>query len=165
MANPLDDIITDVIAKEGGSKATNDSADKGGRTQYGISAKSNPKAWEDGKVTEEEARAIYLQKYVVGVGLHLIPPSHKKTQANLIDWGVMSGPGIAVKELQKIVGAEQDGVFGSMTLQKLLAVDDRSLSNLLAASRVAMVGRVVQRNPSQVKWLGGWLKRALDFIT
>ena len=57
MADNIDRIIDNVIAAEGGSTATNDPADGGGRTQYGISERANPEAWADGKVTAEEARA------------------------------------------------------------------------------------------------------------
>ena len=161
----LDDVISDVIKREGGKKATSDPTDRGGRTQYGISEKANPAAWADGQVTEDEARKIYLQKYVVNQNLHTIPPSHKHTQAMLIDWGVHIGPAIAITALQKIVNVEADGVFGKQTLQALLGVDDRSLTNLLVAARLRMVARVVQRNPTQVKFLAGWLDRVISFIS
>ena len=164
MAN-INDIITEVIAEEGGAKVTNDLADAGKRTQYGISERSNPQAWLDGKVTEQEAREIYLSKYVVWPGYHRIPSSHAKTQAQLIDWGVNSGPGVATQKLQEILKVKQDGVFGEKTLAALLGMDDRSLNNLLVAARVRMVGRIAQKNPSQIKFLSGWLERALSFLT
>ena len=160
----LDDIISGVIEREGGAKATNDPNDPGGRTQYGISERANPDLWADGKVTEDEARERYLAKYVVYPKYHTIPPSHPATQEQLIDWGVNSGPNIATQELQKILGTDQDGDLGPVTLKLLLGVDDRTLNNLLVAARVKMIARVVQRNPSQVKWLGGLLNRALSFL-
>lgn len=54
------DIVSDIIKREGGF--VNNPADAGGRTDKGISEKSNPAAWADGKVTEEEARAIYQRR-------------------------------------------------------------------------------------------------------
>jgi len=164
MPDQIKEIIDNVLVSEGGSAVTADSVDRGGRTQFGISEKANPNAWADGQVTEQEAREIYLKKYVVSPGFHKIPPSHKWTQALLIDWGVNSGPVIAIQNLQEVLKLNKDGIFGPKTLEALLGTDDRSLNNLLAAARVRMVGRVVVKNPSQLKFLNGWLNRVLSFI-
>lgn len=161
----IEQIITDVIQAEGGATATNDPADAGGRTQYGISEKANPAAWADGVVAEKEAREIYLQKYVIGTGFFRIPSSHPKTQIQLIDWGVNSGPAIATKNLQEILKIKADGVFGAKTLEALINTADQAINNRLVAARVEMIGRVVQKNPTQLKWLTGWLKRAVSFIS
>lgn len=157
-------IISEVIHREGGSKATNDPADKGGRTQFGISERSHPKAWEDGKVTEDEAREIYVQKYVIGPGFHKIPPTHKKVQEQLIDFGVNSGPGMAIMKLQLALGVEQDGVFGPKTHAALIGSDPVQINVALIAERIKMIGRIVSKNPSQLKFLNGWLNRALEFL-
>lgn len=158
-------IIDDILIREGGSKATNDPQDRGGRTQFGISEKSNPQAWLDGKVTELEAREIYLQKYVVYPGFNHIPASHSKLQAQLIDFGVHSGPQLAIAKLQGILGLEADGKLGPLTLQAIDGCDPRVLNNRLVAARVSMIGKVVVKNPSQLKFLSGFLSRALDFLT
>lgn len=160
----VDKLIDDIIQKEGGSKATNDPHDKGGRTQYGISEKSFPEAWSDGKVTEQEAREIYLTKFVIGPGFSKIPPSHGKVQSVLVDWGVNSGPGIAIQNLQKLLVVPVDGILGPGTLAALVKADPVLLSSKLVRERVKMIARVVQKNPSQLKFLGGWLDRALSFL-
>ena len=82
----------------------------------------------------------------------------------MVDWSVNSGPQLATAELQRIVGATPDGKFGSKTLVALLAIDDRSLTNLLVAARIRMIGRIVQKRPSQLKFVCGWLQRALEFL-
>jgi len=160
----INSIIDGVIEREGGSKATNDPKDGGGRTQFGISEKANPQAWSDGKVTEEEARQIYLQKYVIGPGFHLIPPSHSKVQAQLIDFGVNSGPILAIQKLQAILNVKVDGVLGKGTLEALSKSDPRDLNNRLVSERLKMIGRVVSKNPSQLKFLSGWISRACEFL-
>lgn len=159
----FDKVIDDVLVREGGAKVTNDSQDAGGRTQFGISERSNPEAWADGKVTEREAREIYLKKYVVGPGFHRIPPSHKHTQTQLIDFFVLSGYEATIK-LQEILKVKADGIFGSKTLAAMLGTDDRTLNNLLMAARVRMIGRIVKKTPSQLKWINGWLERATSFL-
>lgn len=161
----VDKLIDDIIQREGGAKTTNDPKDKGGRTQYGISEKSFPEAWKDDKVTEQEAREIYLTKFVIGPGFSKIPPSHAKIQSILVDWGVNSGPVIAIQNLQRLLVVPVDGVFGPGTLAALIAADPQLLAAKLCRSRVQMIARVVQKNPSQLKFLTGWLDRALSFIS
>lgn len=164
----FDKIITNIIKAEVGNEPnggyTNDPADPGGRTQYGISEKSNPKAWADDKVTEQEAREIYTAKYIIWPRYHTIPPSHRKVQEQLIDWGVNSGPGVATRNLQTILGVEADGVFGPGSLAALISTDPKVTNNRLAAARVKMVCRVVQKNPTQIKYLVGLVDRALSFL-
>lgn len=167
----LNKIITNIIDREGGDKATNDPKDPGGRTQYGISERSNPEAWADGKVTESEAREIFLRKYVIWPKFHTIPPSHKATKEQLIDYGVHSGPAVAIKKLQECLNEtgtipklKADGLFGPKTLLALLGIDDHSINNLLMAARIRMIGRVVQRNANQLNKLSGFLNRALGFM-
>ena len=167
----LDKVIADVIEREGGSKATDDPNDTGGRTQYGVSERSNPEAWADGKVTAQEAREIFLRKYVVWPKFHTIPPSHPSIQEQLIDFGVHSGPGSAVMRLQECLneaGASPklkvDGDFGAKTLAVLLGIDDRSINNLLMAARLRLIGRIVSKQPNQLKFLNGFINRALGFM-
>lgn len=157
-------VFQDVIAREGGSKVTNHPFDQGGRTQYGISETSNPAAWADGKVTEAEAREIFLAKYVVWPKFHLIPASHLKLQEQLIDFGFNSGPQLAVVKLQALLNLKQDGIIGPATLDAVAKSDPTKINNQLVRARVQMIGRVVQKDLNQVKFLTGLLDRALSFI-
>lgn len=159
-----DDIIADIEHREGDGAVTNDSVDGGGRTQYGISERANPAAWADGKVTEAEARVIYEQKYVIGPGFDRI--SDPLLRAQLVDFGVNSGSGIAIKYLQNVLDVERDAVLGPATLEALRTyVPVRtSVNNALVAARIQMIGKLVQKNPTQLKFLGGWLSRALEFL-
>lgn len=156
------DLIDEIIEREGGSKATNNPKDKGGRTQYGIAEHANPKAWTDGRVTYQEARDIYDAKYFRGPGFDKV--TDLKLQAQLVDFGVTSGPSIAISKIQAILKCEQDGVLGPKTLAAINASDPVILSNKLALERVKMIGRIVAKNPSQATFLNGWLTRALDFM-
>mgnify|MGYP001569563028 CR=1 FL=1 len=165
MADSIDDIISAVIEDEGGSKVTNDPKDKGGKTQYGISEASNPHTWVDGKVTEAEAREIYEQKYVRGPGFDKIPDSHSKLRYQLVDFGVLSGPMLAIEKLQAILGVKVDGVLGVNTFAAVLQEDPKVINNKLMVERAKMVGRIVSKNPVQAKFISGWLNRILDFIS
>lgn len=153
-------IIDKEIVIEGGE--VNDSQDRGGRTKYGISEAANPEAWKDGPPTLEASRAIFLKKYVEGPHFDLIPDP--QLQAQLVDFGVNSGPGVAVKKLQAILHVEVDGILGAATLTALSLVRAEEVNALLVAARVRMIGKIVSANPSQLKFLNGWLDRALQFL-
>lgn len=154
------DLIDQIILREGGSKETDDPSDKGGRTKFGISEKSNPEAWKDGEVTRDEARKIYHQKYLKPFeGLE-----REDFYEQIVDFGVTSGPRLAIQKLQEILNVNVDGVLGSDTLAKVQVSRETGINNNLAASRIKMIGRIVQKNPSQLKFLSGWLNRALEFI-
>jgi lysozyme family protein len=155
------DIISDVLRREGATE-TNDPLDGGGRTHYGISEVHEPEAWTDGTVTEAEAREIYHRKYVRGPGFDRIPDHALRAQ--LIDFGVNSGPMIAIMKLQAIVHADVDGVLGPQTLGLLAQMHPEAVSNELVKARMLMICRIVQKNPSQIKYLAGWASRILEFL-
>lgn len=156
----VDKIIDDILAREGG--LVNHKDDRGGRTNYGIAERSHPEAWADGVVTEAEAREIYLKKYVHGPNFHRIPDPH--LMAQLVDFGVNSGPSIAIQKLQAVLGVKVDGILGEKTLDALSKRDVREVSNKLVAERVKMIGRICVKNPSQLAFLNGWLNRAFEFL-
>lgn len=158
----MSDLIDDIILREGGDKETNDPKDKGGRTRFGISEAANPKAWADGKVTYDEARSIYEQKYLTGPGFDKI--SDPKLQALLVDFGVNSGPQLAITKLQEILKVDADGKLGPKTLAAIEKEEPRRLTNKLALARIKMMGRIVKRDPSQLEYINGWLNRAGEFI-
>lgn len=158
----MPDIIADVIRREG--DPTDDPIDKGGRTQYGISEAANPEAWADGVVTEDEARNIYTKKYVTFPRFNLLPTV---IQPLVIDWGVISGPQLVIMQLQGILKVKADGVIGPDTLRGIGSLTPEGiirLNNALVSARVKQAGRIVSKDPSQVKYLNGWLNRALEFL-
>lgn len=53
--------VEQVLVHEGGY--SNDPQDPGGETNFGISKNAHPEAWADGRVTREEAIAIYRKDY------------------------------------------------------------------------------------------------------
>lgn len=155
------DIIDDLIEREGGDKLVNNPSDKGGLTKYGISEKSNPGV-DVSHLSYQEARNIYEAKYVKVPGFHQIHDPVLREQ--LVDFGVNSGPSVAISKLQKVVGVKEDGILGPATLVALDGLPDKTVSNLLVGERVRMIGRIVQKNPSQLKFLVGWLNRATEFL-
>ena len=152
-------VIDDLILREG--PPTDDPTDNGGRTAFGISERANPEAWADGKVTEEEARAIYEQKYIKYPKYDLI--ENRKLREQMIDFGVNSGTYIATMKLQGILRVSVDGVLGPETIAALQGVELWA-NNQLVKARVLMLCRIVQKNPAQLKFLFGWVDRAFQFL-
>lgn len=161
-------VIDGLLEREGGF--TNHPADRGGATKYGITQAALA-AWRGHPVTIDdvraldlpEARAIYLQRYIVGPGFDA--PQIKPGLADqLVDYGVNSGPGVAISKLQALLGVAVDGVLGPQTLAALAAADQLKVNNSLAVARILMIGRLVAKAPSQVPFLVGWLARACEFF-
>lgn len=158
----IDDIISEVELEEGKGKVTNNPLDKGGLTVDGIAQASNPDLFANGHIpTEAQIRARYLQRYVIGPGFDKIPPP---LQIQLVDFGVNSGPMVAIIKLQVILGLKADGILGPATLTALASSDIVKVNNLLVAARVRMIGQIVKKTSSQITFLNGWLDRALQFI-
>ena len=155
----ISDIINNEIKTEGAP--TNDSNDKGGPTAFGISKAANPEAWKNGAPTEAQARAIYQSKYVDQPGFNKI--TDPQLQAQLVDYGVNSGPMIAIQKLQAILEVPVDGVLGPATLVAI-AASTLPLNNLLVVARIQMISKLVQAKPSDLKYLSGWLNRSLEFL-
>lgn len=156
----VDQIITEIIQREGGF--TNHPNDRGGRTIYGISERAHPEVWVNGPPSEAQARMIYHYIYVQVPKFDQIrDPS---LQAQLVDYGVHSGPTLATMKLQHILGVEEDGVLGPITLGAVENVEPIWLNNRLMVERLKMVGRIVARDKSQAVWASGWLNRIVEFM-
>ena len=158
------DIISNEIKLEGGVGSTsNDPADAGGLTFEGLSSKANPDLFVNGLPTDSQVRQRYQDMYITSPGFDGIVDA--KVRSLLVDWGVNSGPGIAIKGLQEALGTTIDGVLGPNTLAAANAAPGGQLVGQLVAERVRMIGRIVQKSPSQLKFLGGWLDRAVQWIS
>lgn len=157
-----DQIIDGILAREGGF--VNDTLDKGGATFAGVSRAAHPELWVNGPPTLAQVRALYLNKYIVGPGFDQIPASHEPIKVQLVDYGVNSGPTVAIMSLQRVLGVVQDGKLGPKTLDTLINSDGRNVNNRLVKERVLMFARICKKAPSQVRFLLGWLNRAFEFL-
>lgn len=101
---------------------SDDVRDDGGLTKYGISQKAYPNV-EIRALTRDDAIAIYRRDYWDRCRCGEMP-----WWAALItfDCAVNQGPGIAVRLLQRTVGAIEDGVIGPRTLDAVRRMDPRT---------------------------------------
>ena len=165
--------VARVLAHEGGFQAAPDDPGNwtGGKcgagelkgTKYGISAASYP-ALDIAGLSADDAAAIYRRDWWDRFGLARLPPA---LAAKLLDAGVNIGMGEAVRCLQRALHAcgeavAEDGELGGATLAAASAVASDAA---LAALREALAGHyrlVAARNPTEERFLLGWLALALS---
>lgn len=155
------DFVDRVIAREGGAKITNYSADPGGLTKYGISQRAHPDK-DVRNLTYEQARDIYLDEYFHAPRLGNLTDG--KLQELLFDYAVHSGPGTAVRTLQKLLGVPQSGIVDDLTAQAANARQGDELRHRIIEQRILFLARQVVARPSKLIFLVGWLTRVLSFL-
>lgn len=143
-------------------KAENVSGDKGGLTKYGISKAAFPNL-DIASLTYDDAVKIYEEKMWVDCKADELP---RPLNALTFDLRVTSGPKNAFRVLQRAVGTQDDGIWGPKTKQAAHDACD-TVPKMLAAcrlfteKRIAFYQAIVDNNPSQSKFLKGWINRAV----
>lgn len=110
-----------IFASEGGY--VDHPKDPGGATNMGITFKVL-QAWLGRKITKQDVKNlsrstavdIYTAQYWNAVKASQLPLG---LDYAVFDYAVNSGPSRAIKDLQRIVGSDPDGVMGIITLQKV----------------------------------------------
>jgi lysozyme family protein len=147
-----------VLASEGGY--SDDSADKGGETNFGISKKSHPD--EDiANMTLERAAEIYQKDYWMPIRGDDLPSG---VDYVTFDSAVNHGPGNAGRFLQRASNRQigtltTDGVIGPMTIEKVARCEPRGLICDILRERDIFYRKIVARDISQSKFMRGWLAR------
>ncbi|MGI9436055.1 MAG: glycoside hydrolase family 108 protein [Geminicoccaceae bacterium] len=158
--------IADIIKREGGDRYTDNPADRGGPTKFGVTQEALSR-WRGYDVAphevaildQQEAEHIFAETYINKPGLEEIEDTD--LFAYVADCSVHHGSWRAVKFLQAVAGVGADGVLGPITAKAVNEGDASDLLNKIRRHRVLFMARIVKRDPSQVKFLAGWLDRAL----
>lgn len=147
---------------EGG--LSNDPADHGGLTNHGIT-QATYNAWrvttgqpkrDVSDIGDIEIQAIYFSDYWTPCRCDELPEA---LAACVFDMAVNSGPFHAKVTLQRALGVDDDGVIGSATLAAAEAQPGAVLAFL--EKRGQFIGGLVIGEPTQAKFLGGWIRRLL----
>lgn len=155
-------IFNYLIYVEGGY--TDDEYDKGGKTKYGIIELEARKYGYKGHMkdlTLELAKEIYFKKYYKKNRLEEI--DNDEVALSICDWTVNSGAWGLKKAQQTLnelgYNLVVDGIFGTKTLQALNTVDVNKFLELYHEKQRLFYNNIVKRNPTQKKFLKGWLNR------
>ena len=139
-----------ILNHEGGY--VNDPVDPGGETKYGISKKAHPDL-NISALTKDQAIDIYYREYYLPVKVENLLDD--TAALHLFDHAVTSGPGRAVKLLQKAIGMPQTGNMSQDTIRN--ANQRTDLSVLLSHAR-----KNFYESLGSAKFLKGWLHRVTD---
>lgn len=80
----------------------------------------------------------------------------------LVDWVWGSGKwGIIIP--QRVLGITDDGMVGQKTLSTLNNVDQKGFFDAIRVRRELFLKNIVKNDPSQQRFINGWLNRLNDF--
>jgi lysozyme family protein len=154
--------IVKTLAKEGGSRFTDDPNDRGGATKYGISQRAYPDL-NIRNLTEQQARDIYKRDYwdrVLGDDI-----LSQVIAENLFDTAVNIGVKTASRLAQLTLDIEPaDGVIGTSSLATINTADERVFVLGFTVAKIARYADICNQDRSQQKYLLGWINRALGGV-
>lgn len=175
--------IDETIKAEGGAKVTNDPADRGGLTKYGVTQATwnafREPSWPASvaDATNEQAVEIYAKRYWLAPGFDRIATVSPPLAFEMFDWGVTSGPSRPVQALQRVLNAlntqakdypdiSADGVYGAMSHSALTAFRNRRaaeglryLLDMVQSLRRVFYIEISERDKTQERFQNGWQSR------
>lgn len=166
----IDSIAKFILSFEGGF--VNDPVDRGGATNKGVTiATWRMQGYDkdgDGDIDVDDlklisdADAIEVMRRCFWKRWRADEIKNQNLANILVDWIFCSGtPSITIT--QAMLGLKADGIVGKKTLAALNRQDPLAFFNRLKARRKQFYERIVEKRPSQVRFLKGWLRR-LDAI-
>lgn len=176
MALPIDKLLKEIIAVEGGY--SNDPKDRGGETNYGITIATARAAGYTGNMKDmpvNVALDIYKKQYYYAPKLDKIEKLSEAISAELFDTGVNQGVGTAGKYLQRVLNSLNnqqklypdltvDGGIGDRTIAALDAWlkakganGEKVVVNALNCLQGARYIEIAEKNPTQETFVYGWL--------
>ena len=166
----IENLIPKIFRWEGGW--SDDPSDKGGQTNMGITLAT----WKccgydkdhDGDIDSQDLRLVTRGDVVNLLRVHYWnrwKADHIVNQSVadlLVDWVWNSGKhGIIIP--QRILLVTPDGIVGDQTLRGVNSADQSHLFHDLKEARKSFFLEIVRNDPSQKRFLGGWLNRINDF--
>lgn len=137
---------------------TNIPGDRGGETKFGVAKNANPDLNVTG-LTWAQAKDKYFERYWVPGGCHLLPP---RLGILHFDSCVNHGVNRAGKFLQEVLGVPQDGQVGAGTAAAASKMNEFDSCRLLCDRREKFYRAIVANDPSQAKFIKGWMNRISD---
>ena len=117
----FDECFAKLIGHEGGYVF--DARDPGGETKFGISKRAYPNI-DIHALTLDGAKSIYRKDYWQRCRCDELPQG---VAFDVFDAAVNSGPGQAIRWLQRAVGVADDGIIGPVTLAAVRKSDPAAL--------------------------------------
>ena len=158
MTDHFDYCLAYVLENEGGW--SNDPDDHGGATMYGITyARARQYGYDVRELTLDQAKLIYRAEYFEPVAWITNARVCAKAMDVLVNCGVYGGAKILQRAARGIVVI--DGIIGPETRAALLAMDPEDAIERISQEVAAHYVNICRRNPSQMTFLLGWIRRAI----
>lgn len=159
---------TKLIIAEGGYKLVNVQGDKGGMTYAGITRRSFPYwgGWSMIDNGETPPTSLVNEFYLETFWTPLLCEKiiEDSVAYSVFEFAVNAGLKTATKLAQIVAGASPDGRMGNKTLAAINEMDSSLFLALFALAKVARYRDIVQRDRTQMKFLLGWINRALKEV-
>jgi lysozyme family protein len=138
---------------------SDDPADSGGLTRWGISQKNHPDV-DIRNLTQEQATKIYQSEYWDACKCGEMPPALAFV---LFDMAVNQGAGVAVRDLQKLLNVKVDGIIGAETMAMIGLLSDIGVEKMVISLTTERVYRYAALG--KIGYMRGWAKRAIECMT
>ena len=147
------------IPSEGGYN--NDPYDHGGETNFGISSSTYPR--EDIKnMTRERANALLYRDYWNYNGIKTLPDD---VVGIVFESAVNRGGPETIKDVHRTLGIDPPGtIIGNTTHERLRGMDHERFRNDFADRMRAHYLNRVEEEPTQERYLDGWLNRVNNSV-
>lgn len=143
---------------------TADKVDPGGETKFGVAKNANPDV-NIKTMTLDQAQSIYFNKYWYQMKCDSFSGF---LPFILFDASVNHGVPRASKMLQTAIGltgGDVDGDIGNYTISIAKSFNPAVICDKILQSRIDLFNAIVKNNPSQRKFLNGWLNRIANIKT
>ena len=145
------------------------SNDAGGCTNKGITISTFRSYYGAGlDCTDLKAIKDEQVEYIYKKGYWDVCKADKIADSNLayllVDFAVNCGTKTAIKTLQSIIGVNDDGIIGKITLDAINSYyDPKDLFDQLMDARKKHYEKIVEKKPSQKIFLKGWFNRLKEY--
>jgi lysozyme family protein len=160
------DVIQLVLAHEG-TAYVDDPTDRGGCTRHGVTRPTlalfrrvpleSVTCADIQALTRDEAEIIACELYVMRAGYSQI--ADWRLRYAVVDMAYHSGVKRTTLALQRIVGAQPDGIWGRETAWKVAAADPERTRLKVIGARLRHLGTLIAIDPTQAKYARGWMSR------
>lgn len=141
-----------VFRAEGGY--VDDPYDSGGETKYGVSKNNNPDV-DIKNLTRAGAEKIAYDRYYKKYNIDKLPDG---IRGEVFQVGWACGPGVAIKQLQGVLGVSKTGKIDNATINAAQNYKQDLRAEYLNVHKQYLIG-ITERKPTQKKFLKGWMNR------
>lgn len=181
MSDLFDELDRPTAQAEGGH--VHHPSDRGGETNHGITVENARRGGYTGAMrdmTAAQAKQIRKTLYYVQPGIHLLAPLSKAVAREVYDSGILHGPGVPAKWLQRLLNVLNrrardyrevfvDGAIGGQTRDALAAFlkrngakGERRLLKLLNCLQGAFLVQITEGRELNEDFLNGWADNRVE---